>query len=123
MSISDVRYAFESLKRLIYGFAGKPSMILVLYRHTPNTSSKFIDLDVEIPFAEGPSLNSNLPCMWKTKQPRKHLRVPLPRDTRGGHPPAYRSEQTGSSGSCCQEMLRKSKKIWGLSFIAKNIGP
>ena len=28
-------------------------MILVLLRHTPNPSSKFIDLDVEIPCARG----------------------------------------------------------------------
>ena len=32
---------------------GKPIMILVLLRHTPNPSSKFIDLDIEIPFARG----------------------------------------------------------------------
>jgi hypothetical protein len=44
---------FYVLKRPISSFAGKPSMILVLLRHTPNPSSKFIDLGVEIPCARG----------------------------------------------------------------------
>ena len=48
-----IRYSVDDLKRSISGFAGKPSMILVLLRHTPNPSSKFIDLDVEIPCARG----------------------------------------------------------------------
>ena len=48
-----IRYSVDDLKRPISGFAGKPSMILVLLRHTPNPSSKFIDLDVEIPCARG----------------------------------------------------------------------
>ena len=48
-----IRYSVDDLKRSIRGFAGKPSMILVFLRHTPNPSSKFIDLDVEIPCARG----------------------------------------------------------------------
>ena len=48
-----IRYSVDDLKRSISGFAGKPSMILVLLRHTPNPSSKFIDLGVEIPCARG----------------------------------------------------------------------
>ena len=48
-----IRYSVDDLKCPISSFAGKPSMILVLLRHTPSTCSKFIDLDVEIPFARG----------------------------------------------------------------------
>ena len=48
-----IRYSVDDLKRPISSFAEKPSMILVLLRHTPNPSSKFIDLDVEIPCARG----------------------------------------------------------------------
>ena len=48
-----IKYSVNDLKRSISGFADKPRMILVLLRHTPNPSSKFIDLDVEIPCARG----------------------------------------------------------------------
>ena len=48
-----IKYSVDDLKRPISCFAEKPSMILVLLRHTPNPSSKFIDLDVEIPCARG----------------------------------------------------------------------
>ena len=48
-----IRYSVDDLKRSISDFAGKPKMNLVLLRHTPNPSSNFIDLDVEIPFARG----------------------------------------------------------------------
>ena len=48
-----IRYSVDDLKRSISSFAEKPSMILVLLRHTPNPSSKFIDLDGEIPCARG----------------------------------------------------------------------
>ena len=48
-----IRYSVDDLKRPISSFAGKPSMILVLLRHTPNPSSKFIDLGVKIPCARG----------------------------------------------------------------------
>ena len=47
------RYSVDDLKRSISIFAGKPSMVLVLLKHTPNPSSKLIDFDVEIPFARG----------------------------------------------------------------------
>ena len=52
-----IRYSVDDLKRSISGFASKQSMILVPLRHTPNPSSKFIDLDVEFRLPEGPSLN------------------------------------------------------------------
>ena len=48
-----IKYSVDDLKRSISGFAGKQRMILVLQKHTPNPSSKFIDLDVEIPFVRG----------------------------------------------------------------------
>ena len=49
-----IKYSADDLQRSVSGFADKPRMILVLLRHTlPNLSSKFIDLDVEIPFAGG----------------------------------------------------------------------
>ena len=48
-----IRYSVDDLKRSISSFAVNPRMILVLLRHTPNPSSKFIDLDVEIPFTRG----------------------------------------------------------------------
>ena len=48
-----IKYSVDDLKRPISGFADKPRMVLVLLRHTPNPSSKFIDLDVEIPCARG----------------------------------------------------------------------
>ena len=48
-----IRYSVDDLKRSISCFAEKPRLILVLLRHTPNPSSKFIDLDVEIPCARG----------------------------------------------------------------------
>ena len=48
-----VKYSVLDLMRSISGFAGKPGMILDLLMHTPNPGSKFIDLDVEIPFARG----------------------------------------------------------------------
>ena len=48
-----IKYSVDDLRRPFSGFADKPRMVLVLSRHTPNLSSKFIDLDVEIPFAGG----------------------------------------------------------------------
>ena len=48
-----ISYSVDDLKRSISGFADKPSMILVFLRHTSKPSSKFIYLDVEIPFARG----------------------------------------------------------------------
>ena len=48
-----IRYSVDGLKCSISSFAGKLRLILVLLRHTPNPSSKFIDLDVEIPCARG----------------------------------------------------------------------
>jgi hypothetical protein len=47
------RYSVVDLKRPISVDAEKPSMILVLLKHTPNLSSQFIDLDIEIPFFRG----------------------------------------------------------------------
>ena len=47
------RYSVDDLECSISSFACKSRMILVLLRHTPNPSLKFIDLDVEIPFARG----------------------------------------------------------------------
>ena len=48
-----IRYSVDGLKRSISSFAGKSRLILVLLRYTPNPSSKFIDVDVEIPCARG----------------------------------------------------------------------
>ena len=48
-----IRYSVDNLKRPVSCFAKKRRMILDFLRHTPNPSSKFIDLDVEIPCARG----------------------------------------------------------------------
>ena len=47
------RYSVVDLKRPISVDAEKPRMILVLLKHTPNLSSQFIDLDIEISFSRG----------------------------------------------------------------------
>ncbi len=52
------RYSVVDLKRPISVFAEKPSIILVLLKHTPNPSSQFIDLDIEIPFSRGTLANN-----------------------------------------------------------------
>ena len=52
------RCSVVDLKRSIKGFAGRPSMVLVLFKHTPNPSSQFIDLDIEIPFSRGTLANN-----------------------------------------------------------------